>query len=242
MVGLIQLALLVLFVAFASGSESCSSLSHQLSGVGLIQQFQRRHTVASPAAGPSILSSQVQPAPIVIVGSIEPPQGAAVHLPANRSAESPPVAPQSAAAQLPSAAAQPPDAATKGPIGGASQVTQQEPRSGMKSSVDTTKQEKDQEVILQHSNTSIKVDQKEGLINVDKKVGFNTNDSIITDLTPEAPRSPKVPPQWSKNSMAQAPRSPKVPPTWKKNGVVDGLCVVGAFVIMFLFLVLADVI
>jgi len=210
MVGLIQLALLALFVAVACGSDSCSWPGHdQLAGVGLFQHFQRRHTAASPAAGPSIPSAHVQPAHIDIVGNAEPLRVAAVHRQ--------PVAPQSAAAQVP-------DAAPKELIAGASQVTQQEARSGMRSLADTTKQEMNQDVTLQRSNTPIKVDQKVGLINMDQRTQLNTNYSIHAGLT------------------AQAPRSTKVHDSWSKKTLIDSVCVIGALVIIFLFLVLADVI
>jgi len=243
MVGLIQLALLTLFVAFASGSESCSWPGHhQLAGVGLLQYFQRRHTASSAAASSSTLSqpisaqlsaSQLQPAHIVSFGSSESLQGASfhqlstlssqpqplptltpreygasVHKPANRSAQSPSVAPQSATAQLP-------DAATKIPIAGASQVIQQA-RSGAKSSAEATKQE------VQHKVDATKqeVDHKVTL----QLATLQTNHSIMTDLTAQAQRPPKKHDQWSKNI------------------IIDGVCVMIACVILFLFVVLADVI
>jgi hypothetical protein len=229
MVRLIQLALLALFVAFACGSETCSWPNNpELAGVGLLQHFQRRHTADSPAADPiasifpaarhTAASLHVQPAHVDVILSPEPLRGAPVS--GLQSAQSP----QSAAAQLPSVVAQPPDAATKGLIAGVSQVTQQEARSGMKSLVGTTKPEVNlnQEVTSQHLNTSMKMDQKVSLVN--QIAELNTDDSIIADLA------------------AQAPRSPKVHDGWSKKTIFDGLCVVGALVIMFLFLVLADVI
>jgi len=241
MLGLIQLALLALFVAFACGSETCSwPNDHQPAGVGLFQQSQRRHTAASPAAGPSIPSTfptarhtaaslHVQPAHVDVILIPEPTfspeqlQGAPVS--SLQSAQSPPVAPQRAAAQLPSAAAQPPDVATTGLIASVSQVTQQEAGSAMKSLADTTKSEVNlnREMTLLPSNTSMNKNQKVSLL-VDQRAKLTTNASIMTDLP------------------AQAPKKPKEFDLWSKKTLLDGACVVGALVIMFLFLVLADVI
>lgn len=120
-----------------------------------------------------------------------------------------------------SAAAPQPDASPRGLY--SSQVIQQQARSGTRSMTDIAKQEVNHEAALQRSH-SLKLDEKLALLGVEQRAELNTNGSIITDLTGKAQRSPKVHDHWS-----------------RKN-IIDGVCVIGALAIIFLFLVLADVV
>lgn len=262
MLGVMQLTLLAWLVAFACGSETCTRLSeHQPAGVGLLQRFQQRHTAASPAGGPSIsytfpAAPHEQQAHVDIIPSPEPLRGAPASGP--QSSQSP----QSAITQLlisavdmTSVAARSSDAATQGPVVGVSQVIQQGARPGVKTLVDTNSPEVDlnQQVALEKSNTSVKMDQQVSMnanqanstahnfsnasVNMDQQVALSANQATL--MKPRAVLNTTD--SITTNSLAEVPRSP-MQIQWGRKTILDGLCVIGALIIMFLFLVLADVI